>query len=536
MARKQVIAASTAASLFALALATPVVAQAKPPRGVWAKVQGVSSSELPQVQPTPNIGVKTVALISSGDRANNGYVFGGIPDGMGAKLSDKGNEFTVYTNHEIAAGLGVPRLHGANGAYVSALTFNKLTGEAVAGKDLINKVNYFDYNTKQYAAAPVAPSGALANTHTLAFSRFCSGTLTDPGMLISGEGSKQVGFDGQLWLAGEESGDEGRVFGVDIATGEAWQLPKLGLWSVENAIPLKTDSNTTVVVGGEDATPGELWIYVGQKSKTGSAVEKAGLTNGTNYVLSVPGISTDKQFRTTHGKGKPVAAQLSSPIDWTLNGKAQNAAAVAQGGLGFTRVEDGAWDPNNPNTFYFLTTEGGDTSVAPFAASTVTRDGGGLWQLKFKDVSNPAAGMTLTLLLDGSEAPYLSKPDNMTIDSSGNLLIQEDPGNNARNARIVAYRLKDGKMAVLTHYDVAQYGHGGEYSTTRTIGVGSRAADEETSGIITADAIYGKGTFIFNSQSHDKGTLLSSMVKDGVIEGGQILLLKVSDWNKVYCS
>jgi hypothetical protein len=144
--------------------------------------------------------------------------------------------------------------------------------------------------------------------------------------------------------------------------------------------------------------------------------------------------------------------------------------------------------------------------------------------------------MTLTLLLDGSEAPYLSKPDNMTIDSSGNLLIQEDPGNNARNARIVAYRLKDGKMAVLTHYDVAQYGHDGEYSTTRTIGVGSRAADEETSGIITADAIYGKGTFIFNSQSHDKGTLLSSMVKDGVIEGGQILLLKVSDWNKVYGS
>ena len=536
MKKNQLIATGTAISLVALAVASPVLAQSKPSKGVWAKVQGVSSSEPPQVQPMPDKGIKTVALISSGDRANNGYVFAGIPDGMGATLSPKGNEFTVYTNHEIAAGLGVTRAHGANGAFVSAITFNKSTGEAVAGRDLITKVNYFDYNTRQYAAAPVAPSGAIANTHGLSFSRFCSGTLTDPGMLLSGEGAKQVGFDGQLWLAGEESGDEGRVFGIDIATGEAWQLPRLGLWSVENAIPLKTESDTTVVLGGEDATPGELWIYVGKKSKTGTAVEKAGLTNGTNYVLSIPGVSTDKQFRALHGKGKPVAAQLSAPIDWTLNGKAQNAAAVAQGGLGFTRVEDGAWDPNNPNTFYFLTTEGGDTSVAPFAASTVTRDGGGLWQLKFKDVSNPSAGMTLTLLADGSEAPYLSKPDNMTIDGAGNLLIQEDPGGNARNARIVAYRLKDGKMAVLTHYEISQYGHDGEYTTTRTIGVGSRTNDEESSGIITADSIYGKGTFIFNSQSHDKGSTLSSMVKDGVIEGGQILLLKVSDWNKVYGS
>lgn len=34
-------------------------------------------------------------------------------------------------------------------------------------------------------------------------------------------------------------------------------------------------------------------------------------------------------------------------------------------GLTLNRIEDGAWDPSNPNDFYFLTTEGGDTSLAP---------------------------------------------------------------------------------------------------------------------------------------------------------------------------
>jgi hypothetical protein len=40
----------------------------------------------------------------------------------------------------------------------------------------------------------------------------------------------------------------------------------------------------------------------------------------------------------------------------------------------------------------------------------------------------PAQGGTLTLLLDGSEG--LVSPDNVDIDRKGNILIQEDPGNN----------------------------------------------------------------------------------------------------------
>jgi secreted PhoX family phosphatase len=60
------------------------------------------------------------------------------------------------------------------------------------------------------------------------------------------------------------------------------------------------------------------------------------------------------------------------------------------------------------------------------------RDGGGLWRLRFANIENPSLGGTLQLLLDGTEEiaagePKLNKPDNMAIDTHGNLLIQEDP-------------------------------------------------------------------------------------------------------------
>ena len=41
----------------------------------------------------------------------------------------------------------------------------------------------------------------------------------------------------------------------------------------------------------------------------------------------------------------------------------------------------------------------------------------------------------------------------MTIDTHGNLLIQEDPGNVNHLARIVAYRISDGALGVVARFD-----------------------------------------------------------------------------------
>ena len=56
---------------------------------------------------------------------------------------------------------------------------------------------------------------------------------------------------------------------------------------------------------------------------------------------------------------------MPAPVDlaevpWNQSGAAQNGQALAEG-LSLNRIEDGYWDPNRPNDFYFLTTEGGDT-------------------------------------------------------------------------------------------------------------------------------------------------------------------------------
>ena len=232
----------------------------------------------------------------------------------------------------------------------------------------------------------------------------------------------------------------------------------------------------------------------------------------------------------TYGTGvaAPVTIGADEEINWNQNGAAQNAQAASKG-LSLVRIEDGAFDPKHRNDYYFLTTQGGDTADNP-AEAGVARDGGGLWRLSFTDVDRPELGGTLTLLLDGSEAPYLSKPDNMTIDTEGNLLIQEDPGGNDHIARIVAYRIKDGALGVVAQFDPALFG------VTNPVGGTSddRAVlttDEESSGIIDAKQIFGDGTFLFDAEVHTAKNLSDPA---SLVENGQLLLLHVDEWDSVY--
>ena len=298
--------------------------------------------------------------------------------------------------------------------------------------------------------------------------------------------------------------------------GTAWQLPRLGLFSWENTLVAPTRGDTTVVVGNEDAASGQLRVYWGTKRATGSAVARAGLTNGINHVLAVAGstVTTDADFRAAYGTGQAVPVTFAEQ-EWNTSGAAQNAAAAA--GLTLNRIEDGAFDPRHRNDYYFLTTEGGDRTVPAGAPS---RDGGGLWRLRFADVDRPELGGTLTLLLDGSEAPYLNKPDNMTIDRHGNLLIQEDPGNNAHLARIVAYRIADGARAVVAQFDAALFAPGG---------AGFLTQDEESSGILDVSRLVDeRGTFLFDAQVH------APNADPELVESGQLLSLRVQSWGRVY--
>ena len=501
-----------APTLAGIGALTFVIAAAAP-AGAATADPGPSTSVSPYLLPVSS-GVRLTSLLTVDDqsRPDPSVDMVGIPDGLGAFA--QGRNVVLYMNHELTAAAGAVRAHGQTGAFVSRNVIDPVTGRVKQTGDLIQDVAYYDYATGTYVDAPT--SG------TPQFNRFCSGSLSDPGVLY--DKASRTGFNGQLYFGNEENNPEGRSFAV-TSDGLATQLPRLGLFAWENTLVADSRDDETVVIGTDDNVSGQLRIYVGEKQHHGSALDRAGLTNGELHVVDVKDqtITTDAGYRTAYGVGQQVRVKANQ-VDWDATGADQETEAVARG-LTLNRIEDGAFDPSHPNDFYFLTTEGGDkTSVEndPVTGTPISRDGGGLWRLRFADVSKPSAGMTLELLLDGSEAPYLNKPDNMDIDEKGHLLIQEDPGGNAHLARVLAYEISSGEIATLAEFDPARFASGATgYPNT---------IDEESSGIIDVARLMGRGAFLLDAQVHTS-TGLSDPTRQ--VEHGQLLTMAV-DWRQVF--
>ena len=505
------------------ALAVPIVGVAAAPALAHHREDppptGPSTTTPPYLVPVAD-GVHLTSLLTVDDgAASNGYELDGMPDGLGARRSGR-NHFTLSMNHEFNALTGTTRRHGQKGAYVSAFRIDRRSLEVDEGEDLIDPgVQYWDYATQQYQATastggpnPRQPADTFAAQGN-PFARFCSGTLSARRQFVSRESRR--GYDGRIYFANEENANEGRVFGV-LEDGTTQQLPRLGLFSWENTLPAYNRSDTTMTIGMEDSAFGQLRIYEGVKRSRGNAFDRAGLTNGVTSVLDLvdEGVRTDREFRTAYGKGAPVEFDLAE-VEWDQSGLRQNVEAGVDG-LTLNRIEDGAWDPKHPDVFYFVTTEGGDTQRTDPA---IPRDGGGLWKLTFEDIERPRLGGTIELLLDGTEAPYLNKPDNVAIDGHGNLLIQEDAGNNPHVGRIVAYDTRSGARGVLATFDPEQFTREGSRFIT---------VNEESSGIIDAKHVLGDGWFLLTAMVHAPAAVPAH------VERGQLLAMKIDDFDEVY--
>ena len=520
-----------AARLMAVPAATALlIASIAPASAVSSTATGPSTTTSPYVLPVAD-GVHITSLLTVNDAgsAGNGYELVGLPDGIGVTI--EGDSVVAFVNHELRDTQGIARRHGQRGAFASRLEIDPETLAVTNGSDLVDPgVLFWDYPTARYVTSGARFADGAAQDPT--FGRWCSSTLSDPGLFYSE--SKNIGYTGQIYFGNEEDGDNGRSFGV-TTDGTAQALPRLGLFQWENTIPAPNKHETTLVMGQEDGPAGplsQLWVYVGAKQNSGNAFDRAGLTNGSDYVIDAvnQAVATDAQWRSTVGIGVPAPVTLNE-VPWNQSGAAQNAEALAEG-LSLNRIEDGFWDPRHPNDFYFLTTEGGDTATTfPY-----TRDGGGLWRLSFQNIEKPDKGATLTLLLDGSEEvgpgePKLNKPDNMTMDGYGNILIQEDPGLNDHLARILAYRVSDGAIGVVARFDEALFGTGATADPARL------TTDEESSGIIDAESLLGVGTFLFDAQVHTDKNLPAGTgpnTAQEYVENGQLLQLRVTDWGAVY--
>ncbi len=453
----------------------------------YSLVSGVSSSASPYLQPIAS-SVKFRSILTTGDSVGS-YMMAGIPDGLGAFDNNDGT-FTLLMNHELSAGLGSVRAHGSNGAFVSKWIIDKTDLRVLSGSDLIKSVNL--WNGSGYTNYSASNSSSLAS-----FSRFCSADLAATNAFynpLTGLGTQE-----RLFMNGEENGDNGRMF-AHIVTGSqagvSYELPQLGKFSCENLLARPVQTDKTVVVGLDDSSPGQVYVYIGTKTNNGNDIDRAGLSNGRVYGIGVSGMLAEQS------SSVPSSQTTFSLVDLGVvrdsSGSALNALSNTKGVTTFLRPEDGAWDPSNPQDFYFNTTN---------SFSAPSR----VWKLHFNSLTNPEVGGTISAVLDGTEGVRML--DNMTIDQSGHILLQEDVGNNAHNGKIWQYTIATDSLKLLAQHD-----------TTRFISGGSQflSQDEESSGIIDMQNILGPGTFLFTCQAHYP-------ISGAAVEGGQLILLTNPD-------
>jgi hypothetical protein len=528
-----------------------------------AAVALIATTSLPAFAADAPVYVEAVApgaslqvLATAGD-VINGYQIAGIPDGTGAFKT--GNSVKILMNHEIGystTSASMARAGGdATGATVTEFTMNPTTQKLTNAREFLTSALFYNYATKAYSSTPSAPTGATEKDsygtpqHTKFLNRFCSASLAPAGRFayVDPKTKKAFGIKDAVFLTGEEGGDESRGFAVNAA-GQLAQIPGLGLASWETFVAAPTGTRTTALFGNEDgsATDSQLWLYQGTKTNTGTWFQRAGLTNGKTYVMNIGGFKTEAEFRAQVGKGKETAVTFAS-VDASVNGVAQNKAAALVG-TSLARVEDGAFDPNDARNYYFVTTESngdkGATALDPNNKLVTKRDGGALWKLRLTDAKNPALGGTITMLLNGSEAPYMNKPDNIEVDGYGNILIEEDPGNNPQLERMFAYRIADGKVVVLTQFKDKMFSKASGDASFIT-------EDEEQSGVLNVTSLLRKSKsdknsyYILNAQVHATGAALLKARPDitnvdeqtvlaRAIEAGQVYILTIPDWSAVY--
>jgi len=123
------------------------------------------------------------------------------------------------------------------------------------------------------------------------------------------------------------------------------------------------------------------------------------------------------------------------------------------------------------------------------------------------------------------------------VDDLCNSLIQEDPGNNAHVARVVAYRIKDGKIGVVAKFkdDLVVEGRAGFITK-----------DEESSGVIDVTETLKTSKsdksryYMLVAQVHSTPALArpdiaaGNTALAGALEGGQWYIMEVPNWSAVY--
>jgi hypothetical protein len=439
-------------------------------------------------------GVEFTPVITTGDATPNGFRFAGTPDGIGAFDNGDGT-FTVLVNHEFTTADGVAHTHNASlgaagkGSYVDRLVIRKSDLAVISGADQIKTV--LDGVTFQ----------PLTGT-ALNFSRFCSADLAAPSAYYNAKTG--LGTTARLFLNGEEV-NNGRAFAhvaSGLNNGTSYTLPlfnKYGGGSWENLLANPATGDTTFVMADSDNGTGDhfnkVFAYLGTKQASGNEIERAGLTDGQLFQVSVPGVTAESD---AFGLGNAATGKV-------LSGTFTLTSGV---GTSFLRPEDGAWDPSHPNVYYFVTT-------ATFGGTTR------MWRLTYTDLAHPELGGKIDAVNENpgpANTPGEAEMfDNITVNKTGDVVALEDVGNNPHVGKIWQFDASTGDLTEIgkhdpRFFDPAYVGADKAFLTQ----------DEETSGVLDVSDILGPNHYLIDVQAHFINA------DPALVEGGQLLVMNTN--------
>ena len=530
-------------------------------QGEPAGQEGFLTDIKPYLKGVPGSGYETQPLLSAGDLVpetgspDGHYQMVGIPDGLGATQEgdrtepgrgddERGRDDGItrlFMNHEIPQETQshplVDTPVSQRGAFVSEYLMAQ-DGSILSGRRAFDTV----YQDDTFVGAAADTTNA-----TRAFSRFCSGFL----------GDSRVGFDRPIYLTGEESsriagatstesfdpnGSQSvAIFTDDDGEREAHALSDLGFFAKENTVVAPHTGKRTVAFSLEDGptTPdSQLYMYVGEKQKTGTVLERNGLVGGTLYVFASDDSAQNSEATVKNGtvQGHWVALQKAQ------NEIEQEALADAAGAFGFVRIEDGGFGRSNKGFYFNTTGESADPTINHLGRN---------YRLRFAPNQDPAKqNPTLSVVYNGDQVDAAGQdiafsPDN--LDVVGRLeAIQEDGTNVSRPE--MEQRNRDGSVWLVdgsfTSDSIGEFpprervaelvgrSEGGRSEGGRD-GVRTGAGIWESSGIIDASEFFGKGTYLLDVQAHSPtnppcpgGETFGPQCKNETVEDGQLLFLR----------
>ena len=510
-----------------------------------AYVDTVNNSDNRIIVPLLTVGDEVPLLTSTFDidqapqvDATEKYAFTGIPDGTGAtQVTIAGKTYNyVWVNHELGGSVTTDISstfpgEKITGARVSLFVFDE-NWKVVGGKNLIDTIvdSTGTYTLNTQTGLYTNASGATISP----FDRFCSSYLAQSGFVDAS------GTEVPVYFAPEEGGDTSRGWAVS-PDGTAEALDGLGRYRKENVVAASQyraeNSDQTVLFVSEDNDDGELYLWVGQQT----ADDPNGFKNGDLYVLKVNGAEFEGQV----SEGTQKAATWTK-VDKSVILNADGTPKVdgsdlttfvnsAGNSTSFQRIEDFAEDANNPGTFYFVTTgtknKQGQGTVAGATDNPAEAEDpyGRLYRFKL-NTSDPTSGISdFELLLTGGPGKGVSY-DNITVDKSGKILLQEDQTSYggdvmaAENREASVWSFDPTTKAITRVFALNEDAAGTVYNDPDAKG------QWESSGIIEipSESLPGSGAYLFDVQAHTVKNNVAGAPDQNILngnhaEGGQLL-------------